>query len=208
MRRMVKGIYLVGVGVGDGVNDTLMNTVTDKGRGAYVFLDSEQEATNIFGARFDETMEVAVRDIRLEQTVPWYFTLESTSAEQTSTNPEEVDPQYLAPSDAIVFYNKFFACSPAMVNLEDPIIAKATYTRPFTQEPAFDSTTATVGELLQGADAQLKKGRAIVAYAKALVDSGKSAQDAKTGYRRGPRGGGTSPISGIRILSCRRSAVC
>lgn len=175
-----EGIYLVGVGVGNGVNDTLMNAVTDKGRGAYVYLDSAQEATNIFGSRFDETMEVAVRDIRLELTVPWYFALQSTSAEQTSTNPEEVDPQYLAPSDAIIFHNKFVACSPSMVNLADPVIAKATYTRPFTGEASFDQASSTVGELLEGADAQLKKGRAIVAYAKALVEAGKSAQEAKT----------------------------
>lgn len=174
-----EGIYLVGVGVGSGYNDVLMNTVTDKGRGAYVFLDTAEEATRVFGDRFDETMEVAVRDVRLELTVPWYFALESTSAEQTSTNPDEVDPQYLAPSDAIIFHNKFVACSPQMVNPSDPIFAKATYTRPFTHEPSSDSASSTVGELLGGADAQLKKGRAIVAYAKALSEAQAPGADPK-----------------------------
>jgi len=35
-----------------------------------------------------------------------------------------------------------------------------------------------VGALLEGSDVQLKKGRAIVAYAKALVDASKSPQQA------------------------------
>lgn len=164
-----EGIYLVGVGVGEGVNDTLMNKVTDAGRGAYVFLDTAQEAARIFGARFDETMEVAVRDVRLELTVPWYFGLEGTSAEQSSPNPADVEPQYLAPSDAIVFHNNLLACAPDKVNLKDTIVAKATYERPFTHEAAFNAATATLGELLGGGDAELKKGAAIVAYARALI---------------------------------------
>jgi Ca-activated chloride channel homolog len=163
-----EGIYLVGVGVGDGVNDTLMNTVTDKGRGAYVYLDSAQEAQKIFGARFDEVMEVAVRDIRLELTVPWYFTLKSTSAEQSSTDPTKVDPQYLSPSDAIVLHNTFLPCSSSQWNPEDTIQAKATYKRPITQEPGEDSVSFTINDLLSADATQLKKGTAIVAYAEAL----------------------------------------
>jgi Ca-activated chloride channel homolog len=163
-----EGIYLVGIAVGPNVNEELMNTVTDKGRGAYLYLDNDAEAQKMFGSRFDEVMEVAVRDIRLELTVPWYFTLKSTSAEQSSTNPEEVDPQYLSPSDAIVLHNTFLPCSPAQWNPADPIQAKATYRRPITQEPGEDVVQTTIGELLQGSAEQLKKGTAIVAYAEAL----------------------------------------
>jgi len=42
-----QGIYLVGVGVGQGFNDRLMNAVTDRGRGAYIFLDSVEEIARI-----------------------------------------------------------------------------------------------------------------------------------------------------------------
>ena len=163
-----EGIYLAGVGVGDGVNDTLMNVVTDKGRGAYIYIDSEQEASKIFGARFDEVFEVAVRDIRLELTVPWYFTLKTTSAEQTSTNPKEVDPQYLAPGDAVVINNTFLPCAAEQWKESDTIQAKATYKRPFTQEPGEDTITTTIAELLAANADQLKKGTAIVAYAEVL----------------------------------------
>lgn len=173
-----EGIYLVGVGVGAGVNDTLMNVVTDKGRGAYIYLDSELEAANVFGARFDEVMEVAVRDIRLELTVPWYMQLKTTSAEQSSTNPEEVDPQYLSPSDAIIFHNVFVPCSLQVMNPSDAVIAKATYKRPFTHEPGEDAVTSTIGALLETTGPQLLKGAAIVAYAEALKKGKNAAGEA------------------------------
>jgi Ca-activated chloride channel family protein len=35
-----QGIYLAGIGGGEGLNDQLMNRFTDKGRGAYLFVDS------------------------------------------------------------------------------------------------------------------------------------------------------------------------
>ncbi|MBI5535912.1 MAG: VWA domain-containing protein [Deltaproteobacteria bacterium] len=163
-----EGIYLMGVGVGDGINDTLLNVVTDKGRGAYIYLDTEEEAAKVFGSRFDEVFEVAVRDIKLELTVPWYFTLKTTSAEQTSTNPQEVDPQYLAPGDAVVINNTFLPCAESQWKDTDVVQARATYKRPFTQEPGEDTVTMTLGELLSGSADQLAKGTAIVAYAEAL----------------------------------------
>ena len=173
-----EGIYLVGVGVGDGVNDTLMNTVTDKGRGAYVYLDSEQEAQTIFGPRFDETMEVAVRDIRLELTLPWYFMLKSTSAEQTSTNPAAVDPQYLAPNDAIIFNNTLVPCSASQVNPNDQIRARVTYSRPLTHEAGEDFVNCTVSGLMGGTTTELKKGSAVVAYAEGLKPKSSYAENA------------------------------
>ncbi len=163
-----EGIYLVGVSVGDGTNDTLMNVVTDKGRGAYVYLDGAQEADLMLHQRFDETMEVAARGVRLELTVPWYFGMVAFSGEQSSTVAAEVEPQHLAPDDAMVFHEKFSACSASMVNLHDTVSARATYETPITHVLSEDSATATLGELLSGSTAALQKGGAIVAYAEAL----------------------------------------
>jgi Ca-activated chloride channel homolog len=125
-----EGIYLVGVSVGDGINDTLMNVVTDKGRGAYVYLDSADEAVKMLNGRFDETMEVAARGVRLELTLPWYFAMKTFSGEQSSTVAAEVDPQHLAPDDAMIFNETLAPCDPALVKATDTIGAKATYETP------------------------------------------------------------------------------
>ncbi len=163
-----EGIYLVGVSVGDGINDTLMNVVTDRGRGAYVYLDSPAEASRMLTGRFDETMEVAARGVRLELTVPWYFSMKTFSGEQSSTNPNAVDPQHLAPDDAMVFHEIFGACAVSALDTADSIGVKATYETPITHEAREDGTTVTIADLLEGPAAELRKGKAVVAYAEAL----------------------------------------
>ena len=97
-----QGVYLAGIGVGPGpgYDDALMNAVTDAGRGAYVYLDSIDEAA-LLGARFDELMGVALRDVRFELDLPAGVRLESSTAEQVSQAPEVVTPQYLAPADTL-----------------------------------------------------------------------------------------------------------
>ncbi len=160
-------IYLVGVGVGDGYNDTLMDTVTDRGRGAYVFIDSDGEAGAMFGARFAETMDLAVRAVRLELTLPWYMRVAEFHGEAISTNASEIDPQHLAPNDAMVFHQVLQSCAGSAVDMGDHIVARATYaTR--ARVPSAETVDVTFGQLLEGDDAALRRGRAIVAWAEAL----------------------------------------
>jgi Ca-activated chloride channel family protein len=169
-----EGIYLVGVSVGDGINDTLMDVVTDKGRGAYVYLDSADEAARMLTGRFEETMEVAARGVRLELTLPWYLAMKTFSGEQSSTNPNLVDPQHLSPDDAMVFNETFVSCTPSAVNPADTIGVKATYQTPIAHEAREDGATVTIADLLAGRDTELRKGSAIVAYAEALRDADKN----------------------------------
>ncbi len=160
-------IYLVGVGVGDGFNDTLMDTVTDKGRGAYVFIDSDAEADIMFGGRFTETMDLAVRAVRLELTLPWYMRVAEFHGEAISTDPRVIDPQHLAPNDAMVFHQVIQSCLGSTVDMSDHIVARATYaTR--GRVPGVETTDMTFGQLLEGSDEALRRGRAIVAWAEAL----------------------------------------
>jgi Ca-activated chloride channel family protein len=171
-------IYLVGVGVGDGFNDTMMDTITDRGRGAYVFVDSDAEARAMFGARFTETMDLAVRAVRLELTLPWYLRVSEFHGEAISTDPREVDPQHLAPNDAMVFHQVIQACSASMVGLDDHIVARATYTTR-ARVPAAESVDLTVAQLLAGEDSALRRGRAIVAWAEALKHIAERPTDAR-----------------------------
>lgn len=179
-----EGIYLVGVGAGpaDYYNDILMDAVTDKGRGAYIYLDRPEEANAMFVDRFDETMEVAARGVQVELTMPWYFKMEKFFGEEYSSNPEEVEPQHLAPSDAMIFNQIIKACDPAIVNPDDPITIKATWETPITYEKRETSVTVTVDQLLTALNkTPLLKGKAIVAYAEALkTATAESLTDAHT----------------------------
>jgi Ca-activated chloride channel family protein len=162
------GVYLVGVGVGDGVNDTLMDTVTDKGRGAYVYLDTLTEATRMFVTRFDETMDVAARAVQVKLDLPWYLGVARFYGEQISTNAKAVEPQHLAPNDAMVFDQVLRPCAAEQFNAEDAVNVTANWLTPTTHEPRSSSASATLGALMSSAASHLPKGMAIVAYAEAL----------------------------------------
>jgi Ca-activated chloride channel family protein len=163
-----ESIYLVGVGVGEGVNDTLLNVVSDAGNGAYLYLDSKEEAWKMLGTRFDESMEIAARNVRTAMTLPWYLAITKFDGEQFSTDPTKVKPQHLAPGDAMVYHQILQACDPGVVQASDPVSFQATWTEPTTFKPRTTQVDTTVGALLEGQDAQLRRGRAIVAYADAL----------------------------------------
>jgi Ca-activated chloride channel family protein len=165
-----EGIYLVGVGAGpaSGYSDALMDTVTDRGRGAYVYLDTPEEAARMFGDRFDETMEIAARGVQVELTLPWYFSMHKFYGEQYSTDPLQVEPQHLAPSDAMIFNQVLQACDPSVIVPTDPITIHAKWKTPLTYLDQETSVTTTVADLLAGPRDQLTKGNAIVAYAEAL----------------------------------------
>ncbi|MDC3952762.1 vWA domain-containing protein [Polyangium jinanense] len=172
-----EGIYLVGVGAGPGenYNDLLMDTVTDKGRGAYVYLDNPAEATRMFVDRFDETMEVAARGVQVEITLPWYMRMFKFYGEEYSTNPEEVEPQHLAPSDAMIFNQVIKACDPSVVDPNDSITVVARWKTPLTYLDREVKVTMTLADLLAAPKPQLAKGKAIVAYAEALKNPSKEA---------------------------------
>ncbi len=163
-----EGIYLVGVGTGEGYDDTLMDTVTDRGKGAYLFLDSAAEARRQFVDHFYANMELAVMDVRVELTLPPQLRMEEFHGEEISTVPEEVDPQHLAPNDAMVFHQYLHRC-PGLAD-GDPIRVAAEYTDPATRERRVDAVDATVAGLLEGPGLQLFKGNAIVVYAEGLKD--------------------------------------
>jgi len=177
------GIYLVGVGVGDGVNDTMMDAITDAGRGAYVYLDSNEEADAIFGPRWAETMEVGLLAVRAELTLPWYMAVTEFHGEEISGTPERVRPQHLAPGDTMVFHQVIEPCDASLVDDADPIAVRATYTRPEGRVEAADATETTFGALLASPHPHLDRGDVIVEYAEGLA-LGEGMRDGVSGRDR------------------------
>jgi Ca-activated chloride channel family protein len=173
-----------------------MDVVTDAGRGAYVYLDSVQEAQAIFTERFDEVMEVAARGVNLELTLPWYFQMHQFFGEEYSTDPKEVEAQHLAPSDVMVFNQVLKACDASVVNTADEVTVKATWETPLTREPRMIEHTASIGELLGGDKTQLKIGKAIVAYAEALKSGEPAAIEAAFQAIAAADPEGTNPMLG------------
>jgi Ca-activated chloride channel family protein len=163
-------IYMVGVGVGDGpgYNDALMDTVTDWGKGASLFVDTPAEAEKMFGERFLATMEVAALDVQVEMTLPPGFEMYEFFGEEYSESPDEVEPQHLAPNDAMIYQQLIETSEPDEVYADYTIDLSATYRDALTGEPGTASITSTLQELVDAPCAELRKGDSIVVYAQTL----------------------------------------
>jgi Ca-activated chloride channel family protein len=165
------GIYMVGVGIGGGsYNDGLMDIVTDLGKGASLFVSTSTEAQKMLADRFLSTVGVAARDVQVELDLPAELTVVQFSGEEKSTNKKEVEPQHLAPNDAMVFYHQLEACETDAITDDLVIRVVATWIDPLTLEERTAETSATIGQLLAGPDRQLRKGAATYWTAKALYD--------------------------------------
>jgi Ca-activated chloride channel family protein len=175
------GIYLVGVGVGDSTtyNDLLMDRVTDVGKGASVFVPSAGEAELAFGARFVSTMAIAARDVQVRLDLPPGFEIVRFSGEEYSTDPAEIEPQHLAPDDAMVFHQHLSTCAPEAVTDDTPVTITVRYQDALTFEPHEVALATTFAELLAADRDLLLEGAAVFDYATALQtkNSGAEAND-------------------------------
>lgn len=164
------GIYLVGVGVGtsDSYQDQLMDVVTDAGKGASLFIPSKAEAVKMFKDRFVSTMMVAARDVRVRLEMPPGFEIVRFSGEEYSSDPSEIEPQHLAPNDAMVFHQTVQTCAPELVDAEASFTVTTRWQDAVTFEQREIQATRKFSELLAEPSANLLKGAAIFAYAEGL----------------------------------------
>ena len=163
-----EGIYLVGVGCGNGYDDTIMDTVTDAGKGAYIFIDTKEEAKKMFYDRFISNLEIAVMDVRVELTLPPTMDIKRFYGEEYSQVEEEVEPQHLAPNDAMIYSQVLESCDPESLTGDEEFKVIARYIDPATRNEKSDEVTETLNGLLEKDSPQLLKGEAVVAYAEAL----------------------------------------
>jgi hypothetical protein len=162
-----QGIYLTGIGFGEGFNDALMNAVTDRGRGAYAFIDSAEEAQRLLADdSFVATFDVAVKDVRLKMVMPARFAMEEFHGEQVSSVASEVIPQYLSPNDQMIYHLV------VATDLKPPKAKKAVFEfevefRPIGKDKQKASIKRPVAKMLTG-KSRILKGDALVRYAETL----------------------------------------
>ena len=164
------GIYLVGVGVGtsESYQDQLMDVVTDAGKGASLFIPSKAEAVKMFKDRFVSTMMVAARDVRVRLDMPPGFEIVRFSGEEYSSDASEIEPQHLAPNDAMVFHQTVQTCAPELVDDAASFTVTTRWQDAVTFEQREVQETRTFNELLAEPSANLLKGAAVFAYAEGL----------------------------------------
>jgi len=162
-----QGMYLSAVGVGRGFNDQLMDRFTDKGRGAYIFLDSAAEvARALEDDRFVATFDMAIKDVRLKMVMPAGWAIKKFHGEQISSVKSEVTPQYLSPNDQMI-YHLTLATNLSQKDLEASNFQFEAEYRPIG---AAEQTVKVDGSVAQmtSHSARILKGDALTTWADAL----------------------------------------
>lgn len=77
-------VRLSAVGLGAEVDDRLLDQLTERGRGASIFLSSNEEADAVFGERFVALIENAANDVHFRLQLPPSLTLRAFYGEEAS----------------------------------------------------------------------------------------------------------------------------
>ncbi|WP_437940039.1 vWA domain-containing protein [Sorangium sp. So ce341] len=155
-----EGIYFSGLGVGEDFNEAFLNVLTDEGRGAYFSLITPSDAARAFDQRFMPLLTVAAREVRFKLSYPRALARAATASEESSTDPEDVQPTNFSFNTTQYFYEGFRA--PAEASLSDERFkVTISYKDPVTREPRSEEIEAAVGELLGQQETNLRAAEAI-----------------------------------------------
>ena len=158
------GIRLTGVGVGRDFNDKMLDMLTEKGKGAYVYLGSEAVVDRIFGPGFDSLTRTIAHDVRFSLDLPDSLAMERFYGEEASTNAEDIQPiNYYA--DTSQLFLQDLTLRDGRIVRTDPVRMRIEYRDAATGEPEVQELHTTVGALLDGDPHNLRKGLALMSFA-------------------------------------------
>jgi len=166
-----EGIYLLGVSVGDGYDDVLMDDVTASGRGPYLYLDTPEEAEAVFGDpdRFLSTIEIAARDVTLDLTMPAGWYISEYHGPLGTPEPSGGEPQHLWANEEMIFHYLLSPCGPVDPFEAGPLSATVDF---LTGTGPYEAGSETIGfsfsDFTSGSSNQMIKGRAVLLYADTL----------------------------------------
>lgn len=158
-------IRLSGIGVGSDFNDALLDRLTERGRGAYVFLGSAAEVDAVFGERFVSLIETMASDVHFQLQLPPSLALRTFYGEEASVHKERVQAIHYFAGTAQLFLSDLEA-RPGFE--EDDILLRIEYESPDSGEARVEEFAFRLGQL--GASHNLKKAALLTAFSQGLLD--------------------------------------
>lgn len=155
-------IRLSGVGVGREFNDALLDRLTEKGKGAYVFLGSEAEVDAVFGPRFVSLIETVAVDVHFRLHLPPSLRLNVFYGEESSTVKEDVQAIHYFAGTSQLFLADLMARG-GRLRPQDDVMLTVEYEDPETGGKLFDEVAFNLGEI-RGEAFNVHKGRLIMAW--------------------------------------------
>jgi Ca-activated chloride channel family protein len=176
-------IRLSGVGVGREFNDSLLDKLTERGKGAYVFLGSQAEVDAVFGSHFLSLIETTANDVRFRLHLPPSLRMQVFYGEESSTVAADVQEIHYFANTSQLFLSDLMAKGGAL-RPDDEIMLSIEYRDPETDESLVEQSSMRLGDL--AADPRnIAKARLIMTWIDLIAQMAQSSQATNTYGRPG-----------------------
>lgn len=161
-------IRLSGVGVGREFNDALLDRLTEKGKGAYVFLGSEAEVDAVFGGRFLSLIETTALDVHFRLHLPRSMKMNVFYGEESSTVKSDVQAIHYFANTSQLFLSDLASVDGAL-HPEEPFAVTIEYSDPETGLPLVEEYVFNVGQAARDSY-NIRKARLLMAWVDLLSE--------------------------------------
>lgn len=157
------GIRLTAIGVGRDFNDKVLDKLSEKGKGAYVYLGSEAVVDRVFGLGFNSLTRTIAHDVKFALDLPPSLAMERFYGEESSTDPDDIQPIHYYAGTTQLFLQDL-KMRGGRASPSDSVTLTVEFRDADTGEPEKQVFTATVGSLMGADPRNLRKGRTLMAW--------------------------------------------
>lgn len=161
-------IRLSGVGVGKTFDDRLLDALTEKGRGAYVFLGSQAQVEHVFGEGFTSLVETTANDVHYRLHLPITMRMQQFHGEEASVSKTEVQAVHFFADTSQVLLSDIEAWQ-GQLRPQDGIMLEIEYQHPETGETMTEAYAFSVAEMTER-DTNVRKAEVLMHFAENLQD--------------------------------------
>src|SRR5688572_16469374 len=159
-------IRLSGIGVGSTFNDSLLDQLTERGRGAYVYLGSPSEVDAVFGQRFVSLVETIAGDVHFQLHLPPSLAMGTFYGEEASTIKERVQAVHYFANTSQLFLSDL-KMQGGGVPVQDDIMLSIEYEDPESGRARVEEFSFRLGDVV-GRAPNLDKASYVDAFARSL----------------------------------------
>jgi Ca-activated chloride channel family protein len=160
-------IRLSGVGVGSDFNDYLLDRLTERGKGAYVFLGSDAEVDAVFGPRFVSLIETTALDVHFRLHLPPSLRMNVFYGEESSTVKEDVQAIHYFANTSQLFLSDLMARGGSF-RAQDGVMLTIEYEDPESGEARVEEYAFTLGDIAEESR-NVRKGRLVMRFVDGLA---------------------------------------
>ncbi|MFM2249014.1 MAG: hypothetical protein RL071_5089 [Pseudomonadota bacterium] len=160
------GLRVTAVGVGREFNDAVLDTLTERSRGSYVYLGSEVVVDRIFGAGFASLVHTVAEDVQFALELPTDLAMQRFYGEESSTVAADVQPIHFAAGTTQLFLQDLKVRG---AGRDQQLQLVARYTNPATGARETERFAAPVAALLAADPHNLHKAQALMRWSDLLL---------------------------------------